>query len=433
MTLPPPPGNSPQPPQYGGGGGDPFGPPQGGQGGSYPGPPPGGQGGTYSGPPQQSGPPQHHAPSWQPPQQQPPQGPSQPHWAAGPAGPPPKKGGNGMKWALGGVTLIAVIAVTAAVSIALTKGNGGGGNATPTASAAPTASGTASNSGGEIASANDTGPVNIIKEDPTCAAWAPINANFVDTQRKTGWVNRDPSIPAANWTPEVRSQYEEVGNVMRTTADQTVPIVKLTPHRVVRELLQQFIVYARAYSDALPHYVADDDNLSGVALASATTIADICSAINQGSAQSRGASMNDPDAPTQIAEVGDPANPVSFMKTADSTCGEWDRLLNHFAADATVNAWAQVSPKIPASGLKPEEIALNESVAPVMSKLADDVEHLGRSSSNPVIQDFSMLSAQYRRAFVSALPSYVPADSWLDGTAGRSTNIVLRACKAAGG
>jgi hypothetical protein len=340
-----------------------------------------------------------------------------------------------MKWALGGVTVIAVIAITAAVSIALTKGSGGGGNGTPSATASPSASasGTASNPGGEIASANDTGPVNIITSDPTCSAWNPINTNFVDTQRKTGWVNRDPSVPSANWTPEIRSQYEQVAKSMRATADQTVPIVKLTPHRVMRELFQQFIVYARAYSDAIPHYVADDDNLSGVALASATTIADICSAINQGSAQSRGATTSDSEAPSKISDVGDPANPVSFMKSADSTCGEWDRLLNQFAADATVNAWAQVSPKIPASGLQPDEIALNEAVAPVMSKLADDVEHLGRSSSNPVIQDFAVLSAQYRRAFVGALPSYVPADSWLDGTAGRSTNIILRACKAAGG
>ena len=31
-----------------------------------------------------------------------------------------------------------------------------------------------------LASANDKGPVNIITEDPSCAAWGPINQTFAD-------------------------------------------------------------------------------------------------------------------------------------------------------------------------------------------------------------------------------------------------------------
>jgi hypothetical protein len=131
--------------------------------------------------------------------------------------------------------------------------------------------------------------------------------------------------------------------------------------------------------------------------------------------------------------MGDPANPVSFMKTPDSTCSDWDRLLNQFIADPAVIEWQKIDAGMPASGLSTEQRAVNEAVVPVMTKLADDVERLGRSSSNPTIQDFAVMSAQYRRAYVSSLPSYTPADSWLDGTAGRSTNVILRACKAAGG
>ncbi len=41
---------------------------------------------------------------------------------------------------------------------------------------------------------------------------------------------------------------------MRNAADQTVALAKLTPHRVMRELYQQFIAYARAYSDAIATY-----------------------------------------------------------------------------------------------------------------------------------------------------------------------------------
>src|SRR5690349_13084382 len=98
MTLPPPPSGNPGPPRQFGGG-DPFGPPQGGPAG-YPGSP--------------GGPPQHHAPQWQSPQQPPGWA---PHPGVQPPGPPPKKRGNGWKWGLGAVALLAVIGVTAAVSI----------------------------------------------------------------------------------------------------------------------------------------------------------------------------------------------------------------------------------------------------------------------------------------------------------------------------
>jgi hypothetical protein len=220
---------------------------------------------------------------------------------------------------------------------------------------------------------------------------------------------------------------------MRATADQMVPLSKATPHRAVRELYQQFIVFARAYSDSITNYTAADDNLSGVALAAATTIADLCSAIVKGSAQGRAISLEQPAPPSVLAELGNPANPVSFMKTADSTCGEWDTILNGFIADPTVAQWQRIDAGMPASGLSADQRAINEAVAPIMTKFADDIERLGRSSSNPTVQDFAVLSAQYRRAYVAALPSYTPADSWLDGTAGRSTNVILRACKAAGG
>ena len=86
MTLPPPPGGNPPPPPPG----DPFQPPVGGPG-PYPGPGP-------------------QQPPW----------PQQP-WSAGP--PPPQKRGNGWKWALGAVALLAVIGVTAAVTMSVTGDN----------------------------------------------------------------------------------------------------------------------------------------------------------------------------------------------------------------------------------------------------------------------------------------------------------------------
>ncbi len=43
-----------------------------------------------------------------------------------------------------------------------------------------------------------------------------------------------------------------------------------------------------------------------------------------------------------------------------------------------------------------------------------------------------MLSAQYRRAYVHALPSYTPADNYLASAALRLSGVVAAACLATG-
>ncbi len=53
---------------------------------------------------------------------------------------------------------------------------------------------------------------------------------------------------------------------MRSAADQMVALAKLTPHRVMRELYEQFIAYSRAYADRIPTYTPPDDNLALVAV-----------------------------------------------------------------------------------------------------------------------------------------------------------------------
>ena len=89
-------------------------------------------------------------------------GPPQQPW---PAPVPPKKGGAG-KWIIGAVALVAVVAVTAVVAVSCTKGGGNNAGSGGT-SAAPNKSG--------IASSNDTGPVGIITEDPSCARGVRFN------------------------------------------------------------------------------------------------------------------------------------------------------------------------------------------------------------------------------------------------------------------
>ena len=192
---------------------------------------------------------------WPPPpptSQGPPPGP--PSWSQQPPGSP--RGGNGGKWLLGGLALLVVVVVTVVATLLFTR-DGSSSPDTPTAFAPPSTSVNTS----DIASANDKGPIRILTEDPTCAAWTPIGDTFA-AQALKGWDDRDPSIPASAWTPEQRVQHEAIADAMRSAADQTVALVKKTPHRVMRELYEQSIAYWRTYAEQIPTYVPTDDHLA---------------------------------------------------------------------------------------------------------------------------------------------------------------------------
>lgn len=375
---------------------------------SYP-PPPGGPPPPLGGPPPLPGnpfPPQGYPGSQQPwPQQQ--------EWNPGL---PPKKRGNGWKWALGAVALLAVIGVTAAVTISVTKDGGSD----------PTPSGDTFG----LASADDKGPANIITEDPSCAAWRPVSQTFADVSNK-GWDKRDPDIPAEDWTPEQRSEYEEASQAMRTAADQAVALAKVTPHRVMREFYEQFIAYARAYSDALPTYKPKDDHLARVVTSSSNLLNDVCAAVDWNSAQARAPLIQAPAPPSKVAPLSDPSQPQPFLTEMDPTCEAWDRILNQFNTDS--KAWQALNPNIPASNWNVDQRAVVDSAIPMMNENADSIEKLGRSGSNPVIADFAVFAAQYRRAYAAGLPTYTSVDFYLAEAAQRITSTIYEACQAVGG
>ncbi len=141
--------------------------------------------------------------------------------------------------------------------------------------------------------------------------------------------------------------------------------------------------------------------------------------------------MSAPAPPSEITALTDPNDPQRFLTSADSTCQEWDRLLHKFATDTT--AWQALDPNIPASGWTAEQRATVDSVIPTMDTFADDVEKLGRSSANAQLQDFAVLSAQYRRAYAAGLTSYTPADSYLSRASVNLSSTIYEACKAVGG
>ena len=366
-------------------------------------------------PPPPDGPPPPPPGNPIPPQGYPgPQQPWQPQqpWAAGP---PPKMRGNGWKWALGVVALLVVVGVTAAVTISVTREGGGDGGPTPTGDTFG------------LASADDKGPANIITEDPSCAAWRPLIATLAETERN-GWEKMDRSIPATEWTASQREQHDEVARAMRKTADQTVQLVKLTPHRVMRELYEQFIAYSRAYVEAIPTYTETDNLLVGVAGATSNALTRICATITYGSAPARAPLVAAPPSPTEIAPPTDPSSPQEFLAAGDATCSEWIERLTRFDNDTP--AWQALDPAIAASDWNADQRNTVDAVIPVMNTMADDMEQLGVEVNNPTLQDFAILAAQYRRAYASALPSYSTADSYLGAASAGITSAIADACRA---
>jgi hypothetical protein len=279
-----------------------------------------------------------------------------------------------------------------------------------------------------LASADDKGPVNVIIEDPSCAAWRKVNGTLADSQK--GWVDRDPSAPAVDWTPDIRSQHDTVARAMRDAADQSVPLAKLTRHRVMRELYEQFIAYARAYSDAIPTYTSIDNHLASVALSTSGALTYACTAIEWGSAQAWAPLISVPESPAEPAPLIDPSNPRRFLETDDPICAELRNALDLYIADTT--AWQGIDANIPASEWTTEQRSIVDAVIPVMSRNADDLEELGRKSSNPTLQDFAVFAAQYRRAYVAALPAYTAADSYLSRASNRASATISEACEAVG-
>src|ERR1700682_6660473 len=114
-------------------------------------------------------------------------------------------------------------------------------------------------------------------------------------------------MPAHSSSGDQRAMYVAVANAMRSAADQTVGLVKETPHRVMRELYEQFIAYARKFAGRVETYATDDSHLAGAVDSLATVPGDICGADIYGSAKSQMSLIPAPAAPSQVSTIGDPA------------------------------------------------------------------------------------------------------------------------------
>ena len=383
----------------------------------YGSPPPGG-GPSWGGPPPQNpgGPPPGFGPPQGPPGGPPPWGSQPPQWS-GPPGPPPGGGGRG-KWILGGLAVVLAIALAVVITVLVIRPDSGGdGSSTPTSGAS------------EFASAGDDGPVNIITEDPTCAAWGRISREYVDKTKSVNWGERDFAVPESAWTPELRTMYETVSVAMGRAADQAEQLRRQTPHRVMRELYEQFIAYARSFMKRVPSYEAKDDNFAVVTDTITTAAADICSAIAYRSAPSIAPLVANPQIPKTRSVPPAPDLPPTLLAAPNPICTNWEVSAQKFS-DETAE-WRALDRQTAAADWTPDERKLNDSAASAMTSNAAVVERLGRQSDNATLEDFATLAGQYLLGFAASVPDYAAADSFLYDGAAQLVRTVNWACRAA--
>lgn len=326
------------------------------------------------------------------------------------------------RWLLLALAFLAVIAVSVAATVWFTqRGSGSQGGSG--------AGGSQASADGEIASAGDTGPVGIITEDPTCERWVDMRDQIA--MQLVEWGKRDASIPAAAWTLEQRQTYETAGRVLTAEAEQIVQLARQTPHRVMRELYEQLIAYNRAYADAIATYTQRDDDLVAVSNSVSRTLTDICSAIKNLSAAGRGPSVPTVAPPGVIAPIGDLENPKRFLTSPSDACPAVKALAEKESVQLA--AWFKTDPNVPGSQRNPADQVLSDLAMAILGRGAEQAEQIGRSSGNPVMEDFLVLAAQYYRAFVSAIPTQTGADAVLYDAAQKSRISVVAACDVVDG
>lgn len=367
--------------------------------------------------PQNAGQPPYGSPQYGPPPGGfPPYPGQQPAYAPGqwPQGPPPPR--NYTKWLLVAVAVLLVVGVTIGATL-LISGNDG-------PSSSPT-QGTPS----EVASASDTGPVSIITDEPTCKAFNAINNSLADIVAN-GWAeNRAQLGSVSEWSPQQREQVQTVSAALRNAADQVVELARETPNRIVREIYDQFIAYGRSYADSVSTYTPRDDNLASANVSASGAIIGICNSIEYESA-GRSIAVEPSGPPSELSPATNPADAAPFLSDTNELCGDWVARLDQFIA--TTPEWQTRDGSIPASQWTAERIALERSTVPLLEQYASQASEAGRASGNPVFEDLAETAALYIRSYVAASDQYVQADSWLQYTGFRISNLIAAACKAVG-
>lgn len=380
--------------------------------------PPGGGGPQWGGPPPQGSgaQPPYGGPGQPQYGQQPGGGPwPQQGWTGAPL--PPNNGAKG-KWILIGLALVAIIAVSVVGTVLVLRPDSGGGKG----------SSNIANGASEFASANDTGPANIITEDPTCEAWTKFSHDMDAAVPE--WDRQDYKVPATKWTAEERIVFEKQGDMLTGVMSKVANLAKQTPHRVMRELYGQYNAYAQAVIDSIPAYSPTDNELVAAFNKFSSALNRVCDAVYYRAAQQTAPLVTSPSPPSEVTgtEGDSKAVPSRFLADSSGACSDWIAMAAQFDHDTV--AWRGTDSKTSATEWTPEQRAIMDAVGPVMATYADDMERLGRKSGNSIWEDFAVFAAQYMRAYVQAIPTYKSNVSFMASQAGLLANAINWACKA---
>jgi serine/threonine protein kinase len=344
-----------------------------------------------------------------------------PGWAP----PPPKRRSRRRWWwALGAATTAVLAAAAVAVALTITHADHQPGPPTTKASAPPEAS------------AKDTGPVGIILVDPSCTEGKKIAETVIAYSPLKKWHADSPdsplNLPASAWTPEQRDAMQRAATMMRDLADKAVSLAPTTPHRVMRELYEQFIAYARAWADSQNDYFPQlDVNMWNAADDAMSAVLWTCQGVGVSSTAARSVLVTAPPAPRQVAQPQDPDNPQRFIRASDKVvCGELVAVNQKYDTNPVIQDFQKADHEIPANQWTPQQKALSDAVAPLLVNLADDLEHTAARGDNPVIGDFATFAAQYLRALAKALPTYEALDGTLGWVSGYTRHLIGEACTA---
>jgi serine/threonine protein kinase len=352
--------------------------------------------------------------------------------------PPPRR--RDRRWWVVGAAAVAMVAVVV-LALVLTQGGSPATNTQPGSSGVSSSpSAPSSPAVGAEASAGDTGPAGIITADPTCKTWVGVGGTLFMNSPIEHWFSTHlgQQIPLLKvgtaWNPDERAVMEGTAKEVRLAATKTEPLIKATPHRVMREMYEQFVVYARAFAGAIgDQYVPRDSGLGAAEENLANELISICMDVTSGAATTRASLVPAAEAPAHPAAPQDPANLQRYVGSADiAACVQVSAVAHKYGDNPTVKDWAKNNQGLAASLWTPQQKAVSDAAAPLMTGVADDLLHAAQGGTNATMLDFATLSGQYQRAIVAALPSYGPSDGELYGAAEYLRRALMDSCDAIG-
>ena len=276
-----------------------------------------------------------------------------------------------------------------------------------------------------MASADDTGPLTILTDEPVCTDYQNTLAD-VSTAQRQGWADRNPDIPATQWTTTQHTMYEQMADALNTAADHYTLLAHRTPHRIIAELLAISIGSTRAYTNALPHYTATDNKLIRPSNNADHVLTNLCNTITTGSATNRAPlapPMADPAIrPTPI----DPDHPRTLMAKPDPICTNLHAVIDQY--HTPLADWRAIETDIPATDWTPQQRDLNNTAAPLLHDQARQYLQLAGHTPDPLIADLLTLAGLYQHLYARTLGTYTPDDRHLYATAVYAIRTVANAC-----